>query len=117
MTKQDNIQSIITKINRYTKAEDVPLLKEACYTYRWNHDRIMDLCQTNAELDRAVKRLLYKKEAAIEKGMLAGKYSATGSVFSLKQLGWRDGKTGTEAAGERGVSRLEEIARELVKGN
>ena len=42
------------------------------------------------ELSYAIKRLMLKKEAQLEKLALKGKIDKTMAIFSLKQIGWRD---------------------------
>ena len=87
------IKDMVKKINEYTdntKLPDIPILKEICVENDWNYDYIMKLQRNNDELRQSIKRLLMKKEVLLEKGMTGGQLVASASIFSLKQLGWRD---------------------------
>ncbi len=92
-TNKYKIKEMIQKINKYTdntKLPDIPILKEICVENDWNYDYIMKLQRDNEELRQSIKRLLMKKEVLLEKGMTGGQLVASASIFSLKQLGWRD---------------------------
>lgn len=92
-TNKYKIKEMIQKINNYTdntKLPDIPILKEICVENDWNYDYIMKLQRCNEELRQSIKRLLMKKEVLLEKGMTGGQLVASASIFSLKQLGWRD---------------------------
>ncbi len=87
------IKDMVKKINEYTdntKLPDIPILKEICVENDWNYDYVMQLQRNNKELSQSIKRLLMKKEVLLEKGMTGGQLVASASIFSLKQLGWRD---------------------------
>lgn len=87
------IKDMVQKINEYTdntELPDIPILKEICVENDWNYDYIMKLQRDNDELRQSIKRLLMKKEVLLEKGMTGGQLVASASIFSLKQLGWRD---------------------------
>lgn len=91
--KKYNIKQMIKIINEYTdkiNLPDIPILKEVCVNNEWNYDYIMQLQRDNKELSQSIKRLLMKKEVLLEKGMTQGELIASASIFSLKQLGWRD---------------------------
>ena len=87
-----NIKDIAKIIIDYTNTTDLPILKEVCYQNNLSYDYIMELKRDpeNIELTQSIKMLLYKKEVELEKGGLIGKYNNTMSIFSLKQLGWKD---------------------------
>ena len=87
------IKDMVKIINEYTdntKLPDIPILKEICVENDWNYDYVMQLQRNNKELSQSIKRLLMKKEVLLEKGMTGGQLVASASIFSLKQLGWRD---------------------------
>ena len=87
------IKDMVKIINEYTDnttLPDIPILKEICVENDWNYDYIMKLQRNNDELRQSIKRLLMKKEVLLEKGMTGGQLVASASIFSLKQLGWRD---------------------------
>ena len=85
-----HVDEIIKIIDEYTKITELPILKEVCYINDWDYQVILNLSQTNSDLNYFKKRLLYKKEIELERGGLMGKYEKTMTIFSLKQLGWRD---------------------------
>lgn len=87
MGKYDNL---IQDINEYADTTDFPILKELCYLKNYNYDTVMKYQKQNEDIKAAVKRLLYKKEAYLEREGLKGTINPTMAVFSLKQLGWRD---------------------------
>lgn len=91
--KKYNIKEMVKIINEYTNKTnlpDIPILKEVCVANDWNYDYIMQLQRDNKDLSQSIKRLLMKKEVLLEKGMTQGELVASASIFSLKQLGWRD---------------------------
>lgn len=102
--KYDNL---INDIREYTKNTDYPILKELCYLKHYNYDTIMKYQRDNEELMQSIKELLYKKEAFLEKNGLLGNINSTMSVFTLKQLGWRD-KIEIDKD-EKEISKLDEI--------
>ena len=88
--KIKDMVKIIIEYTDNTKLPDIPILKEICVENDWNYDYIMKLQRNNDELRQSIKRLLMKKEVLLEKGMTGGQLVASASIFSLKQLGWRD---------------------------
>ena len=84
------IKDIVKIIDNYVKETDLPILKEVCYQNGWRYESIMNLEPKEEDLDDAIKRLVNKKEAELERGGLTGKYNNTMAIFSLKQLGWKD---------------------------
>ena len=85
---EELISKIVKKIEAYTDAEDIPVLKEFCYK---NHILKQTLYEHEGFSD-SIKRLIDKKEAQLEIKALKGKVAASIAIFSLKQLGWTDKK-------------------------
>ena len=77
-------------IERYTDDTEIPILKEVAYQNYWNYDTIMKYQRVNENLMQSIKRLLYKKEAQLERKGLNKEIDRTVAIFSLKQLGWKD---------------------------
>jgi len=84
------MESMLSIIDEYINSHDIPILKEVCYQNYWNSDYVLDLRKNNDELYRAIKRLLDKKEAQLERKGLNKEIDRTVAIFSLKQLGWKD---------------------------
>lgn len=73
-------------------------MAEFAYQNNIPRQRLYDLKDNT--LKRLMKKLIDKKEASLERLMLSGKQNvATGCIFSLKQLGWKDRQ---EITGEGG---------------
>jgi len=73
-------------MREYTDNTEVPIVAEFAYLNDIPRQYLYDM----PELADALKRLIDKKEFALEKGMLTAKLNPTGAIFSLKQLGWSD---------------------------
>ena len=83
---QEKIQDIINKLEIYIDDNTIPIISEFCYQNNIRKQRLYE----KEEFSDSIKRLIEKKEANLEKGMLFGKINVTGAIFSLKQLGWKD---------------------------
>jgi hypothetical protein len=81
-----NVTKILELLEKYTEETNIPILAEFAYK---NHVLREDLYKY-AEFDSAIKRLINKKEAQLERECLNGNIDRTMAVFSLKQLGWKD---------------------------
>lgn len=83
---ENEMQALVEKFERYIEETDIPILAEFAYqnnvTRPWMYDQ--------PEFSTLIKKCMDKKEVALEKGMLTNTLNSTGSIFSLKQLGWRD---------------------------
>ena len=83
----EELEKIRQKIEAYTNETEIPILAE--FSYQNYIPR--EILYRHEELSHSIKRLITKKEAALERLMLSGKQNvSTGCIFSLKQLGWRD---------------------------
>jgi hypothetical protein len=80
------LKEIESKINAYTESTPLPVLAECAYELGMHRQQLYEF----PELNDAIKRLITKKEAVLEKGGLSGKLNASMAIFSLKQLGWSD---------------------------
>lgn len=94
------------KMDEYTQDNALPRLADFCYKndisreylYKIIHNVLTDnYCDNSpefkaaiSELSYSLKKLLLKKEDAIEMGGLLNKFNSGIAAFSLKQLGWRD---------------------------
>jgi predicted CopG family antitoxin len=82
----ERIQNVIKKLDTYIEDNTIPIIAEFAY----QNDIRKAVLYEKEEFSYSIKRLIEKKEANLEKGMLFGKINVTGAIFSLKQLGWRD---------------------------
>ena len=90
ISEKYKIDFVIKTMQKYIEDTELPIFKEVCYQNSWDTARIYQLGNENEELLDTIKALTNKKEAELERGGLTGKYNSTMSVFSLKQLGWKD---------------------------
>lgn len=82
----EDIPKLMDDFSEYIRNTDIPIIAQFAAQQGlwkgWFHDRV--------EFSNLLKECTNKKEAALEIGMLTGTLNATGSIFSLKQLGWTD---------------------------
>lgn len=76
-------------MRKYTEETPLPILKEFCLQQDIAYKYLLQLCASDADLDRARERLLCKKEVQLEKALMNGTNN-TAFIFQLKQLGWKD---------------------------
>jgi hypothetical protein len=91
---------ILATLKSYTEQTQIPILVEVCYLNQWIREYLYQIAETNEEISDAIKQLIQKKEANLERDGLAGKIDKTMAVFSLKQLGWKDRQEITGADGK-----------------
>lgn len=121
-TKYDKntIDEMCRIIEAYTDETEIPILKEVCYLNYWTYGSITKLSERNPFICQSIKRLLDKKEAQLERLALLNKINCTQSIFSLKQLGWRDRQefTTQEEDGLKQMAQaLVESAKQINRGN
>jgi len=87
-----NINLMCRQIDEYLESRKfgVPILKECCLLNDWDYLYFMELCNKNPALAESKRKILNWKEIRLEQGALTGSLDKTMSIFSLKQLGWRD---------------------------
>ena len=86
----EEIEELRQKFEVYVETSEYPILAEFAYK-----NSISKTLLDRIEFKGVKEKCLAKKESVIEVGAMQGKYNPTMSIFSLKQLGWRD-KTETE---------------------
>jgi len=79
-------KELIELLQKYINETKVPIVAEFAYLNNVLRASLYGV----PELQTLLKRLIEKKEAALEKLSLAGSVNTTQAIFSLKQLGWRD---------------------------
>lgn len=78
--------ALLAAFEKYVTENDVPIIAEFAYRNRVTREH---LYRWPAFKD-AIKLCTAKKESALERGLLEGRFNAAGAIFSLKQLGWTD---------------------------
>lgn len=84
-TKEEN-DDLLRKIEEYIEKTDIPIIAEFAYLNKVPRTSLYD----NPILSVAIKTLIDKKEAQLERKALNKEIDKTMAIFSLKQLGWRD---------------------------
>ena len=84
-TQQEN-DAILRKLEAYIEKTDIPIVAEFAYLNKVPRKSLYD----NPVLSAAIKGLIDKKEAQLERKALNKEIDKTMAIFSLKQLGWRD---------------------------
>jgi len=92
---EERLAQVEQEMNEYTEQADIPILAEFAYTHDYRRDQLYQ----HEQLSNAIKKMMNKKEAQLEKMGLMNAVNSTMAVFSLKQLGWRD-KQEIEHTGE-----------------
>ena len=80
------VNEIIKKLEAYIAKNDIPIVAEFAYL----NDITREDLYGYIEFSTLLKKLIAKKESALEKDTLSGKLNPSMAIFSLKQLGWRD---------------------------
>jgi len=105
-------EALLQAFLSYIAENDVPIVSEFAYQNGLHRQQLYDM----PELSDALKLCITKKEANLEKGGLAGELNVTMSIFSLKQMGWRDTgpqdqAMGPQDAAERKSRLMEKISK------
>ncbi|KKM27054.1 hypothetical protein LCGC14_1578580 [marine sediment metagenome] len=110
-----NIDKLLGSLKFYTEGNDIPILAEFAYKYGISREYLYQLAGKNKSLSYAIKKLILKKEAQLEKLGLSGHVDKTMAIFSLKQIGWKDRvDIDTTTKGEKiGTFDAPAIARDL----
>lgn len=91
-----DVKAMLADVDNYIETANPPIVAEfahkhgitRCYLYNLA-DKIEQKTGCT-DLKNAIKRISEAKEIMLEKKCLEGEYNSTMSVFSLKQLGWKD---------------------------
>lgn len=79
-------EALALTFERYISETKLPIVAEFAYL----NDVPRETLYTWEEFQTLLKRCIDKKEAALERGMITEEFNVTASIFSLKQLGWKD---------------------------
>lgn len=105
---KERIEEILISLNTYIAETEIPIVAEFAYKYNIRRGTLYDF----PELLDAIKGLIDKKEAQLERKALNREIDHTMAIFSLKQLGWRDKKE-IEHSGEIKTINIDEKINEL----
>jgi len=83
---KEKLKELAEKFAEYIESTSIPIIAEFAYTNDIDRTALYD----NEEFSTLLKKCIAKKEAQLEKGVLAGKLNPAMGIFSLKQLGWSD---------------------------
>lgn len=111
-----NVEDLINDAENYIATANPPILAEyahmhgitRCYLYQLA-DKLKQ--EGDPRLSNTIKEISEAKEVILERKALTGEYNSTMSVFSLKQLGWRD-RTEIDANTET-LEKLDRVLSEL----
>lgn len=102
-----NRDDLRARMEEYTASHDIPILAEFAAENGFYRQQLYEI----PEISDAIKRLITKKEANLEKKGLENSVNTTMAIFSLKQLGWTD-KTEVEHSGSLNVVQLTPAERD-----
>ena len=74
----------------YTEQTELPIIAEFVTLVGVERSHLTHLAEGHPPLRRAIELCKAKKEARLEQGGLRGDFAPAVTIFSLKQLGWRD---------------------------
>lgn len=83
---EERIAEICKAMEEYTENTDIPIVAEFAYKHNIRRSTLYEY----AGFSYALKRMIDKKEAQLEKRALQGEVNSPMAIFSLKQLGWSD---------------------------
>jgi len=107
-TTEFNIE-LKEKLEKYIDETDIPIVAEFAYQNFIPRQKLYEF----AELNDSIKRLIDKKETALErKGLLSNN---TMCIFSLKQLGWKDNLEVNGQIDETELSALKSVAKREIE--
>lgn len=79
-------EALRVKFLKYIEESDLPIVAEFAYQNGIDRKKLYEF----PELRDAINLCITKKEAALQRGGLSGAYNAAMTIFSLKQIGWKD---------------------------
>lgn len=83
---KEKIEEIKILLEDYIERMKVPVVADFAYRYKLSRQSLYDY----PEFSTLLKRLIDKKESALELAALDNEINVPMAIFALKQLGWRD---------------------------
>ena len=110
-------QALIDDADEYIATADPPILAEYAHLHGITRQYLYELADRERSegrpaLSDTIKRLSEAKEAILERKGLKGEYNSTMSVFSLKQLGWKDRQ---EIVDETVYAKFDQLMEEMKR--
>ena len=107
-------KKIVSDADDYIAKADPPIVAEYAHMHGITRQYLYELADReksngNSEISDTIKKISEAKEIILERKGLSGDYNATMSVFSLKQLGWKDRQ---EIVDETALAKLDQILEE-----
>ena len=104
------IEDLINDADEYIANADPPIIAEYAHQHNITRHYLYMLAEKNEELLNTIKKISEAKEIMLEKKGLSGEYAASVSIFSLKQLGWKDS---VDTVDTKAIEKLDAILGEL----
>ena len=104
------INKVRLALEEYTETTEIPIIADFAYKNHINRQTLYDLAEMDSKFSDAMKRIIAKKESALEIKALSGDVVPSMAIFSLKQLGWSD-KQDITHSGSLGVVLVDDIPR------
>lgn len=105
-----NIEDLINDADNYIESAEPPILAEYAHIHGITRQYLYELASKNPDLSDTIKKISEAKEIKLERNGLLGVYSPSVTIFSLKQLGWKDAANVTD---ETALNKLDSILGEL----
>ena len=105
-----NIEDLINDADSYIESAEPPILAEYAHIHGITRQYLYELANKHPELSDTIKKISEAKEVKLERNGLSGVYSPSVTIFSLKQLGWRDS---VAVVDEKALEKLDSILGEL----
>lgn len=107
-------QKLIDDADDYIASAEPPILAEYAHLHGITRQYLYELAEReknagNPQLSDTIKKISEAKEVKLERNGLNGTYNSTMSVFSLKQLGWKDH---VEYVDTNALDKLDQILKE-----
>lgn len=102
-------EEIKTKLELYIDKTEVPIVAEFAYQNYIPRNKLYEF----VEIKDTIKRLIDKKESNLERMGLKG--NNTMSIFSLKQLGWKDNFEINNQISETELESLKAVAKREIE--
>lgn len=91
-----DVKAMLADVDNYIETANPPIVAEFAHKHGITRSYLYHLADKLDEekgckdLKHAIKRISEAKEIMLEKKCLEGEYNSSMSIFSLKQLGWKD---------------------------
>lgn len=112
-SRRYNRDRLTVELLDYIDQTALPILAEFALVVGVEPSYLRATAKNHPPLNRAVELCMAKKEAALEQGGLVGAYAPAVTIFSLKQLGWKDTQAHELTGKDGGPIEMKKEADEL----